>query len=356
MLLIYIAAVQFALPVIVDPFNVFHTENIRDTGSEPNKHYVKMRYILNNPSKFDSFIFGSSRVGAIHTEKITGEKCYNMTYSAGVPSEHLGDLKIMLNNNVCPKKIYVAVDSVSYTSNIHDHISEALRCPYEYLVDNNGMINLHFINLYYDIGIVLGGLKVMLKNYLRPINTKYKFDAKIFYEYGWSTPHSYYDYEVTYDWETEIRKVLNNTSKASYYESMMATLQDIRDIKKLCDENHIELIVFTNPVHYIGHIQASDIHYSEFLKGIVEITDFYNFSGLNDITLNNKNYLDMGHYKAIVGDMLIDVICNGKKFEKLYEQGFGIKINRDNIDELLGLLKRQWEDYKENKLHQENFL
>ena len=86
---IFCLLVGVAFPLWLDPYNVFHAAHIRDNGITPNKNYIKMTYLLSHPDTFDALLFGSSRVGAIHTEKISGLKCYNMTYSAGLPEEHL---------------------------------------------------------------------------------------------------------------------------------------------------------------------------------------------------------------------------------------------------------------------------
>ena len=75
---------------------------------------------------------------------------------------------------------------------------------------------------------------------------------------------------------------------------------------------------------------------------MVRITPFYNFSGLNDITLNYENYLDRAHYKAEVGDMIIRVLdaekkstFNSTKSDDLYQQGFGWYVTTENIDKLI---------------------
>ena len=31
--------------VIIDPYNVFHVENIRDNGVEPNKNYINLKVV-----------------------------------------------------------------------------------------------------------------------------------------------------------------------------------------------------------------------------------------------------------------------------------------------------------------------
>ena len=86
---IFILILELAIPMAVDPYNVFHWQKIRDNGVEPNSNYIKMQYILHNPDKFDSFLFGSSRTGFVDVENIPDGKWYNMSYSEGLPAEHL---------------------------------------------------------------------------------------------------------------------------------------------------------------------------------------------------------------------------------------------------------------------------
>ena len=91
------------------------------------------------------------------------------------------------------------------------------------------------------------------------------------------------------------------------------TVDIIGKIVNFCNEHNTELILFTNPMHWITYTASvKDYKYLEFLEGLAEISDFWNFSSLNDITLSNDLYMETSHYYAYVGDMIIDVICNGK--------------------------------------------
>ena len=101
--LIIVAIIPMTISYVVDPFNVFHALNIRDNGVEPNKNFVKMTYILSNPDKFDSYVFGSSRVGNIHVNNMWGYKAYNMTYSECLPKEILANVRTLVNNSIYPK-------------------------------------------------------------------------------------------------------------------------------------------------------------------------------------------------------------------------------------------------------------
>ena len=62
-LILGIIFVPFA--VIADPYNIFHVNHPKNNGVEPNKNYMKMHNVLTHPDKYDSFLFGSSRVGFI---------------------------------------------------------------------------------------------------------------------------------------------------------------------------------------------------------------------------------------------------------------------------------------------------
>ena len=143
---IFCAVICIGIPIVIDPCNVFHWEKIRDNGVEINKNYVKMKYILSNPEKYDTYMFGSSRVGAIHTNNIENENCYNMTYAMALPKENLANLRTFLESDIVPKKIYLGVDSLSYTEDYSKHYSEEIRCPYEYLKSHP----LKFVSLYFN--------------------------------------------------------------------------------------------------------------------------------------------------------------------------------------------------------------
>ena len=103
----------------------------------------------------------------------------------------------------------------------------------------------------------------------------------------------------------------------------------------MCDANGIELVIFTNPMHVLTYEKAVENGYRDFLSGLAQVTDFYNFSGINDITTNNDNYLETSHYMPQVGDRMLDVMFKGRADERLLEQGFGYRVTCGNCEEFL---------------------
>lgn len=309
------------IPISIDPYNIFHADNIRDNGVEPNTNYIKMRHILKNPDKFNAFLFGSSRVGAIHTENISDVTCYNMTYSEGIPQEHLANLKTMIANDIIPKRVYLGVDSLSYTKSPVLHQTDHSRSSYEYAMENP----IDFLMLYLDPYIALQSLKISKDNVPEP---NY---AERFYNWGWW---------CEYGLETTINKE-NAPISLGNANRMDESLNAIAEMTAICKENDIELIVFTNPIHYTAYYSSGD-DYLEFLERLADITDYYNFSGLNQVTLNHTRYVDTNHYNAETGDLMLEYLAGNIPDQSLYEEGFGFYVTAENVDDFMELLNQQF--------------
>lgn len=322
--ILYAALIGIVFPYCLDPYNVFHTESIRDNGVEPNKNYVKMSYILDNPDKFDAFLFGSSRVGAIHTEKIEELHCYNMTYSAGIPEQHLRNLETLLANHIIPKKIFIGLDSISYTFQ-PEALMDCLHCPYEYLSES--WENLY--GMYLNTGIAVLSLPVIV-----PHQVWGDGYVKGFYDNGSAID---YGQISSYDWE-HAEVISGSIGYADYLEE---TIGNMRDIVRICEENGIELVVFTNPMHPVTYEASLDKDWFRFLEELAEVTDYYNFSGLNRITSDNANFLETSHYTAETGDLLLECLVRGVTDDELLKEGFGMLVTKDNVGELLDILKGQ---------------
>ena len=73
-----LTAIFAPVNIFIDPYNIFHYDRPVDNGVEPNKNFIKTKYILHNRDKFDSLVFGSSRAGFIDVSAIPDGKYYDM--------------------------------------------------------------------------------------------------------------------------------------------------------------------------------------------------------------------------------------------------------------------------------------
>ena len=311
-----------------DVYNVFHYKNVRDNGIEPNKNYIKMRYILDNPAYFDSFLFGSSRVAFINVADIPGLHCYNMTYSLGVPREHRENLEVMIKKNIIPAVIMVGLDDISCYTDPKSHHNQLVRLPYPTDAVQNYVAYYKFLSKYIALR-VLDSIPIIISH--KGDHLTYR---KQFYENGGASVE--YMEKVTLGWEK-----ISVYSPPFHDYGIDNVIADIQSIIDLCDRNNIKLILFTNPLHMWMYQEAVKNGYIDFLSRLSEITNYYNFSGINDITVNNDNYHDAGHYKIKIGDLIIDAIFNKKTDQKLLSQGFGYYVTNENRNEFIDLLLNQ---------------
>jgi hypothetical protein len=120
-------------------------------------------------------------------------------------------------------------------------------------------------------------------------------------------------------------------------------ISDIKKIIDLCAKYNIKLVIFTNPLHVITYQDSVKKGYLDFLYKLSEITEYYNFSGINNITINNDYYIETSHYKFEVGDMIIDAIFNNTIDSELFGQGFGYHVTRNNRDTFIDIINNRKE-------------
>ncbi|MBQ9361428.1 MAG: hypothetical protein IJT96_10390 [Lachnospiraceae bacterium] len=323
-LILGIIFIPFA--VLVDPFNVFHVNKPRNNGVEPNKNYMKMHNVLTHPDKYDSFLFGSSRVGFMDVEKMNDGKYYDMMYSEGTPAEHLENLKDMISRGIIPKNVAVGVDDISYFVDPESHKNQLYRLPFPWdgtLSDKTG-----FYLRYFDLITLSQSIEVMKEHEEKDYDPDYQLRLLDTGTENLDIPPAF-NYDGAKAWWSD------------YYYPREQSLEDIREIVKLCDEYDINLRVFTNPVHAMTYAKGIDNGYLVFLEELAEVTPYWNFSGFNDVTLDYTNYYETSHFCPAVGDMMIDVIYNGKTDERLLSEGFGMYVTEDNVDVLITTLKDQ---------------
>jgi len=310
---LFILLLEIAVPMIVDPYNIFHWKQIRDNGVEPNSNYIKMQYVLNNPEKFDSFLFGSSRTGFINVKKIPEGSWYNMSYSEGLPGEHLENLRELIEHGIIPKNVMIGVDNISCFVDPVIHEKQFYRIPYPR--ENK----LGFYANYFSVRGVIESLDVILNH---------EAEDPDYVERYYQSGSSLRDPSLAGQWE-------NDAPYWEYYyrDYISDGVLAVRRIAKLCEEYGIRLIVFTNPIYYKTYQESQFYGYDQFLEWLADPAPYYNFSGINDITTNREYYYEPSHYTEEVGDMIIDRIFRGVTDETLESQGFGFYVTNENFDQ-----------------------
>ena len=314
--------------VLLDPYNVFHADGLVNNGVEPNKNYIKMRHVIKNPDLYDSLLFGSSRVGFLDVERMNDGTYYDMMYSEGLPAEHLQNLKDLIARGIVPKNILLGVDDISWFVDPEFHNNILYRAPFPWsgdIFDKAG-----FYLKYFDLITTRQSIKTIREHV---VNDEEWSDRLL------RTGTENLDIPSQFD-------IANDFPYwADYYMPREEVFEEIQEFIDLCEEYDIRLTVFTNPLFHRTYTKGIENGYLEFLKGLSEITDFYNFSGYNNLTVDMDNYYENSHYTRKIGDKMIDVMFYGKTDVQLMEQGFGVYVEKGRGDALLKILKDQAVNY-----------
>lgn len=330
-LLLVIGSPILYFNIVIDPFGIFDSENILKL---PNFICRKLDFIIKNPKKFDSFILGSSRVNYINPEMFPEKNYYNMWTSGGTNNDMLAQLKTLLQYNIKVKNIILGLDEHNYLADPNRH--------------NTNLQFLHYPNsiidkfLFYKKLILSIPDKKIIKNAL-------------------SVSFEINDYGVCPDTtkNAENRININNSifKKPYAFNFYRINIDDallkINEIKNICIENNINLNVFINPRHYVSYLNFDLSLYQKFLKGLSKFVSFYDFSGINSVTINNLNYIETSHYNNHTGRMIIGRIFNMDSIE--VPNDFGIFVNNKNIDNHIKSQLKKVYNFSDKKLLLEDY-
>lgn len=323
--LVLLALLVIPFNALLDPYNVFHWNSVRDNGVEPNKNYIKTRFVLAHKDQYDSYLFGSSRAGFIDVSLLPEGKWYNFSYSEGLPAEQYETLRALILGGEIPERVYLSLDNISYLVDPAYHENQLYRKEYPY--EGSLKDKFYFFVSYLDTVTTIESLSVV---------EEYEGDTKALRERMYTTGCEDLNLEKAFD-ESQTAPYW-----ADYYEPRIdEAIEEIRKIVELCDEYDIELTVFTNPLYITTYEKAVEKRYLDFLEQLAYVTPYYNFSSYNEISMNSKYYYETSHYTPEAAAIIMDIIENGGDEHTMYAQGFGFYVTEDNVDEFMAIVRHQ---------------
>jgi hypothetical protein len=315
--------------IIVDPYSVLR-EDYRHMIVCPNERFAKTDFILSNPGKYDSLLFGSSRVSQIPIEVLnreTGGRWYNMSFISGVVAENLEILKIFIKHRVPIRNIMIGLDYFSFqmlplqnqirTIMYPDTLREKIKFYYTFLTlepDSGMLYEVRFDgkSAYYDL-LGTGEYDFIKKEENLRLHPE-EHDARF---------------------KMPIMVICNNR--------IPETLAEIREIMALCRENNIRLGFFINPGHASSYL-CDDIKFQNRVRTeLAALSDYWDFSRPSSITMDNFSYVDIIHYRKKIGAVMAARI-SGR--EEKAPDGFGYLVTKDTVAEYLRQATAEYEIMK----------
>jgi hypothetical protein len=342
-LLIVPLLIYLGMVFVNDIFNVFHYDNIRITSATKDENYIKTRYVLENPDKFNAFIFGSSRVANLPKDGLpvyidensdgqgdgrTSLNWYNMTYPMGCPQDNYETLKTFVDGGVDVKYVVIGIDEISMYRTYGESAGEPIYRQYQEYEKNPAKFYYEYLTVKPDFSLLREALSQTDSD---------REAASLFYEYGVELPN------LDISFPEESGKMVSSLGCGGYSSDGQAEydnpIRALRDIRSLCEERGIKLVIFTSPILKTTYEEAVSKGYFDFLRDAAGVVDFYNFSGLNEYTTDMRFYFDASHYRPYVGLQMENIMFA----EAIATSEFGAYTTSDNVEELIQILAGQME-------------
>jgi hypothetical protein len=284
------------------------------TNLEFNYHYLKTRYVLEDPGQFNCFVFGSSRVAGVDAELLgrhAGLSCYNFTNSGGTPIQHLHDLRLFLDEGVEPTKIFIGVDDLAYTWDNSVNDQQYARRNYP----SGPAAWLGFYSMYLlrmpgqdDLDIWQG---------MHPLSDQPWW---IISDGADGLADNRSAGKRLYDDPQGQRLKFAKLGPTLWYQddNVEQSLQALESIQALADEHGFELEIFFNPMHYKTYLANDWSMLRRFKRGLAERFEVYDFSGFNAVTLDDRYWAETSHYTTQAGDRMIGSLLGNEQIARRF--------------------------------------
>jgi hypothetical protein len=315
--------------------------NYSMSASGINQRIYNTELILRNPDRFDSFLFGSSRIGVIDPGKITTGHFYNMSYPQGIVAEHLSIIKTFLKKGIKIKNVIIGMDEFSFKSRISEHENQLLYIMHPD-VSGKSRSNL-FFRYFFRLP--------------RPFEISFWF--KFLFKNNGEFKPLFNDTGLNVSWLATEKKIAA-TGKYSFlnedfayspfiFDQQLANevFAQIDEMKLLAKKNNFSLIIFFNPI-YAQRYANYAAGFLSIKKDLAEHTDFYDFSGFNSITTDDFNYYEDHHYRYLIGDMIIQRISGNGNIK--VPDDFGVLVTKNNVYTYINKQKMEMGKYLADKI------
>ena len=339
-----------AMNYFVDPYKYFASQSgdYYDVKWDDYVREQKIQHIKKNPDKYDAYLIGGSKAGALKTEnlsRIDGYNYYNCWLLSGNFPDYLAYAEYIVNNTSA-KKILLQIS----TSELYELSRSEKGTIYELPAEITGESKIaEYISFLMKNPVTIyEELTKTSKNYYNePTGERNLKNYYDFYREKTAGENLYCGYIA---WESRNYYKYMDKEVKEDPETVNACIDILRQIKDLCDQNGVELQVFFGSLYAAQMMQYEGESFYDFLEQVVMVMDedVWCFNTYNDVALCMYNYYNPAHYFYEVGDLMIDTMA-GKKCEF---EGFGVKLNRENVGGEIAKRRKklaEWKSYyKEN--------
>jgi hypothetical protein len=336
-------AIYSSISVFVDPFGVFG-DILFDTpkiSMLTNQRFHKIKYLEKNFYKYNSYLIGGSRIAAIRPEwiekYIPDSKFYNLFVSGATGYDNLRHVKYIIENYKA-KHIVMQIsldDMVRYTG----PDGRTLETELHYRVSGKNIISFYLP--YLNPGYAMLSKKLKYALGIEPTD-----NLKILVEESGERHYRHEEKLIAQDHKKYIENepTFHRAEKQARGTKLKEMIEDLREIQRLCDLHHVSLLLLITPHHHqmMNSFDTEDC--LAFMQELSEISPFWDFSGYNSVTTDDRNYYESSHYRITVVKYILARVFNDAAVN--VPEDFGVSVTKDNIEEHLKQLFENITDYR----------
>lgn len=317
--------ITFILPIINysnDQWRVLHRDyKYSYINSTINKGFLKTSYLLNTKKRYDLLMFGSSR-NAAFVENDISKNGYNAYSDFAVVGNHLNTLKILLENGIIPKKVWIGLNDFDIWKNPNDFNKDYSKFPYPNSIKNW----FSFYKLYLFKAIDNSDLDIWKgKKYLEISNRIYRKHLDKHKEYLIKRESNIVSKGEK--WKKKLTRMaatlLEYQDKSDIYR-IDKSIKEIKEIISLSKKYKFKTTFFIYPSFYKTYVLYNQNKIEEFKRKLAKVTNFYDFYKLDKTSFNELKWFDTSHFLYSVGIKIINNIQNNKNL-----------ITKDNVEDML---------------------
>ncbi len=283
----------FLINCVVDPLWYFRGNLVTGQNFAFDERLAKLNRFLNDPNKYDCFIFGSSRTTLLDEDDIEGHNCFNFAFSDGRIGEFIAYSSYLKAKGYRPEFIIVAVDGFNFFNkntrkNVPAYIANYTDPP-------------SFLINYATLGALGFSARTLLGSSPSDIYRYYKSDFSP--DILPSAP--------SYEPKRRYARAMESERLGSFY------LKNARRYRKL-----MQVYPDSEFVFYVPPISACVIQaYAEqgildrYLKGLHSVSRIapvlYDFSVPSDVTIDTSRTYDGSHYNIDTNRLVAETINSG---------------------------------------------
>ncbi len=303
------------IEVGVDEYGVFGTPVPRREACLPNARVVKLSYLRSHP-QYDAFVLGSSRANYYRVEtlnRLSGHRYYNLSS----PMENAQGMEAWVRWLVAHRTVREVLLTLDFDLQEHPYRDSDLfvQDPPEL----TGMPRAVFIARY--LLAPPDQLAACIRAKLNP-SPAYRFDTRTGQDY--------------------VRGQRSMTRAPRRIEMFAGDRDDsnadrLARMVRLLRAHGVAVRVVVNPVWAPRFLTWDSDTYVAWLRNVAAVTGgFWDFSGVNDITKENGNYIDDVHFTEQIGNRVIRAMYSGGGDD------FGIWIHSENVEARLRAIERDY--------------